>query len=86
MLFYYLVIINAIAFCFMGADKFFAVKGTRRIPEKTLMSLAAIGGSFGASAAMFSFRHKTKHAKFRFGLPLIMVIHIILLGVYYTQI
>ncbi len=81
---YYLIAINIVAFCIMGADKFFAVKGARRVPEKTLMSIAVVGGSLGMTAAMFSFRHKTKHKKFRLGLPVIMVLHIILLTLYFA--
>lgn len=73
----YLIIINALAFCFMLADKVKAKKGYWRISEATLMTLAALGGSLGAYFAMVLFRHKTKRPKFRLGLPALIALHII---------
>ena len=57
----YLIIINIIAFVVYGIDKMKAKKGVWRIPEKTLLLLAAIGGSVGAAAGMRLWRHKTQH-------------------------
>ena len=58
----YLLIINLTAFCFMWRDKRLAKKeNARRIPEKTLFLSALLGGSIGAIAGMYRFRHKTKH-------------------------
>lgn len=57
----------------MGIDKNAAIKGNYRIPERTLMALAAFGGSLGAITGMLVFRHKTKHKKFVIGVPLLMV-------------
>ena len=74
----YLVAINLIAFFAMGSDKRKAKRRRNRIPEKTLMMLAIIGGSLGANAGMLIFRHKTQHPKFRYGLPLILIIHVVL--------
>ena len=68
----YLIIINAAAFILMLADKIKAKRGTWRIPEATLMGIAALGGSVGALAGMYTFRHKTKHIKFTLGIPLIL--------------
>ena len=68
----YLIIINAAAFILMLADKIKAKRGAWRIPEATLMGIAAIGGSVGALAGMYTFRHKTKHIKFTLGIPLIL--------------
>lgn len=59
-----------------GADKFFAKKGMRRISEKALILVAAIGGAFGAYAGMELFRHKTKHTKFVVGVPILMAVHL----------
>ena len=42
-----------------------------------LILVAAIGGSIGAIAGMNLFRHKTKHAKFYIGLPVILVLQIV---------
>jgi uncharacterized membrane protein YsdA (DUF1294 family) len=74
----YLVLVNAAAFLLMLADKLKAKKGAWRIPEATLMGIAAIGGSFGAICGMNLFRHKTKHPKFSIGLPMILALQIVL--------
>ncbi len=72
----YLLLINAIAFFLMLADKRKAQKNLWRIPEATLMMSAALGGSIGALAGMYTFRHKTKHLKFTLGVPAILVAQI----------
>ena len=50
----------------------------RRIPEKTLLVTAAIGGSLGAMAGMWIFRHKTKHWYFVYGLPAILLLQLLI--------
>ena len=75
----YLLLINALSFALMLADKKKAVKNHWRIPERTLLAIAAIGGSLGAIVAMHMFRHKTKHPRFFIGLPCMLAVHIILL-------
>lgn len=74
----YLIIINAVGFLLMLADKRAAKKSAWRIPEARLMSIALSGGCFGVYAGMILFRHKTKHPKFSIGVPLIMVLYIML--------
>lgn len=78
-LFLYLLLINALAFALMLIDKKKAIKNRWRISERTLLCLAAIGGSLGAVIAMQLFRHKTKHLRFSVGLPCMLAVHIILL-------
>ena len=68
----YLLIVNALAFVLMLADKRKAQKKLWRIPESTLLLSAAIGGSIGSLAGMYTFRHKTKHLKFTLGIPAIL--------------
>ncbi len=77
----YLAIMNVIAFAAMGVDKSRAKRGAWRIPEKTLFSLSLLGGSIGALAGMYTFRHKTKHLKFVAGMPAVLVCHILLAAV-----
>lgn len=72
----YLVIINIIAFIVYGIDKLKAKKGKWRITEATLLLLAIIGGSIGAWCGVKVWHHKTLHKKFRYGIPLIIVIQI----------
>ena len=75
-LYFYLAVVNVIAFALYGVDKYQARQGAWRIPEKTLLGLAVIGGSAGALAGMRFFRHKTKHEDFKYGLPVILLIHL----------
>lgn len=75
----YLLLINAAGFLIMRADKRRAVKKMWRIPEHTLMSFAALGGSAGVYLAMVMLRHKTKHHKFSVGVPLLLTLHGLLL-------
>lgn len=64
MILLYLLVVNLIAFVAMGWDKSSAVRGVERIPERTLLALAAAGGSVGAVAAQQVFRHKTRKQPF----------------------
>jgi uncharacterized membrane protein YsdA (DUF1294 family) len=68
--------INLAGFAAMGADKRRARRHKRRIPEATLLTVALLGGSVGSIAGMFSFHHKTKHPKFRVGLPVILALQV----------
>lgn len=76
---YYLAAINVIAFILYGLDKLWAKKGRWRVPERSLILIAAAGGSIGAIAAMKLWHHKTKHNKFRLGLPAILLAQIALI-------
>lgn len=74
----YGVVINIVTFAYYGIDKQRAIKKEWRIPEKTLLGLALIGGSVGALLGMEVFRHKTKHWKFKIGVPLCLLLHLVL--------
>ncbi len=79
----WLALINLATFCAFGLDKWKAKRKAkketvRRVPEKTLFLLAALGGSVGALLGMRAFHHKTLHKTFRFGIPLILALQIIL--------
>ena len=77
---YFLVGINILAFIVYGIDKWRAAHDRWRIPESTLLGLAVIGGSIGALLGMKVWHHKTKHKKFVFGLPAILLIQLIILS------
>ena len=77
---YFLVGINILAFIVYGIDKWRAAHGRWRIHEATLLGLAVIGGSIGALLGMKVWHHKTKHKKFVFGLPAILLIQLIILS------
>lgn len=85
-LYVYLIIINALGLLLMFTDKQKAKKGAWRIPERTLMTVAALGGSLGSLLGMELFRHKTKHLKFTLGIPALLVLHITVLIVLYVKI
>lgn len=72
--------INLIGFAIMGIDKYKAKKRAFRIPEATLFIVALIGGSIGSIAGMYTFRHKTRHRRFVYGLPLILFLQLALIA------
>lgn len=76
MLIYYLLAVNVLTFIVYGVDKWKARRGRWRVPEATLMGLAALGGSVGAWLAMQLFRHKTQKKKFRYGVQILFVIQV----------
>lgn len=76
----YVIIVNVVGFTMMGIDKSRAKRQAWRIPEKTLFACALCGGSFGMIVGMNTFRHKTKHWYFKYGLPAILVVQIVLAG------
>ena len=77
LLLYYLLAVNLLTFIVYGLDKKKAQKKKWRIPEATLLFLAALGGSPAALLAMRLFRHKTLHKKFRYGVPFILLIQVV---------
>lgn len=90
-LLYYLLAVNLLTFLAYGLDKWKAVRNgrksggktrhnnrlSRRIPEASLLLLAVLGGSPAALLAMYLFRHKTLHKKFRYGVPAILLLQLI---------
>ena len=78
---WYLLLINVAAFVLMLADKYKAQNGLWRIPERTLIGSALLGGSIGALLGMYTFRHKTRHPKFTIGIPAIVIVQVFL-GIY----
>ena len=74
----YLLIVNVIGFFAMGIDKFKAKNNMWRTKEKTLFTIALVGGSIGAIFGMYTFRHKTKHTSFVVGFPIILIAQITL--------
>lgn len=73
----YLLLINAAGLLVMLADKEKARKNLWRIPEATLLTVAALGGSIGVLAGMYLFHHKTRKPKFFIGVPLILTVQLI---------
>ena len=80
----YLLASNIATFLLYGIDKYKAKKGKWRISEATLLTMAAIGGSIGAWAGMRLWHHKTMHKKFKYGIPLIIIMQIALVAYLHT--
>ena len=76
MLLSYFAAVNLIGFALMGIDKYKAKKRAFRIPEATLFIIAVIGGSIGSILGMYTFRHKTRHRSFVYGMPFILLVQI----------
>ncbi len=66
---------NVVVFAVYAIDKYKAKRNKWRIPEKTLILLAFLGGAYGALAGMYMIRHKTKHLKFQIFVPLVAVLN-----------
>ncbi|AWZ48635.1 DUF1294 domain-containing protein [Hathewaya limosa] len=74
----YFICINVIGFISMYLDKRKAVKSQWRIKESTLIMIAILGGGIGSYLGMETFKHKTKHIKFKYGIPIIIVVQVII--------
>ena len=73
---YYLLAVNVATLFLYGIDKYKAKKGKWRISEATLLLIAVIGGSIGAWAGMRLWHHKTMHKKFKYGIPVIIILQV----------
>lgn len=80
-----LTVVNAVAFIVYGIDKYRARNGKWRIPEATLLMLAVVGGSVGAWLGMKAWHHKTRHGKFRYGVPAILLLQIVVATLLYVN-
>ncbi|MCY9373696.1 DUF1294 domain-containing protein [Bacillus sp. T17B1] len=80
----YLVLINLCGFWVMGIDKRKAQQHKWRISEDRLWLIAIVFGALGVWLGMQTFRHKTKHMSFKYGVPFLLVIEAILIGIYYS--
>ena len=75
---YYLLAINIVSLFLYGIDKYKAKKNKWRISEATLLMMAVIGGSIGAWVGMRLWHHKTMHKKFKYGIPIIIILQVCL--------
>lgn len=77
------LIANMGAFTLMGVDKAKAKRGSRRIPESTLLLWCGLLGGLGGWLGMQTFRHKTRHKRFTLTVPVMMLLQLVLLAVYF---
>ena len=71
-----ITLFNILAFILIGLDKYKSKHNRWRISEKTFFTVAALGGSVGVLVGMYFFRHKTHHASFVWGIPIILMLQI----------
>ena len=73
----YLAAINVVTFFLYGVDKWKAKRSKWRVKEATLIWMSVFGGSIGALLGMKAWHHKTQHKKFKYGIPLILLVQLI---------
>ncbi|MFO7273992.1 MAG: DUF1294 domain-containing protein [Symbiobacteriaceae bacterium] len=64
-----LILYNLLVFLTYAWDKLQARRGGRRVPERTLLWLSALGGGPGALLGIYLIRHKTRKPLFALGVP-----------------
>lgn len=72
-LFLLILIWNLLTFILIKIDKTRAIKGRRRVSERTFFIAAFLFGAIGVWAGMYIFRHKTRHWTFKIIIPLAAV-------------
>ncbi|MBU5591159.1 DUF1294 domain-containing protein [Clostridium sp. MSJ-4] len=75
----YVIFLNVLGFSSMYIDKSRAKRSKWRIKESSLLLISALGGSIGSYLGMKLLRHKTRHNKFKYGIPLIILIQLIVI-------
>lgn len=76
----YFVLLTIVGFALMGIDKKRARCQAWRIPERTLILTAFLGGGMGALLGMYVFHHKTRHMKFLILMPVAAAFSILLIA------
>ena len=82
----YLLAVNIATFFLYGIDKNKAKNGRWRISEVTLLMMVVIGGGIGAWAGMRLWHHRTMHKKFKYGIPIIIILQVALVVYLLTNI
>lgn len=81
----YLAFVSLVAVFFTVVDKLAAKTKAPRVSEAGLFAIAVVGGAFAEYITMLLIRHKTRHKRFMLGLPFIIVIHAVLLFLYFNK-
>ena len=75
----YLICISFVAVIVTIWDKLSAIAHKRRVPERMLLTLSALGGSIAMLITMLIIRHKTRKPKFMVGIPAIILLQLVLI-------
>lgn len=78
-LYIYLLLTNLVAVIVTIHDKRSAIRGQWRVKERTLMTIAALGGAVAMYLTMLTIRHKTKKPLFMIGIPLMFLLELVVL-------
>jgi len=76
----YFLVLNIAGYLIMWYDKRKSLKGQWRVSEARFFVIALMGGALGVYYGMKTFRHKTQHLSFKYGIPLLIAANIVLLG------
>ena len=79
----YFITISIVSIIYTIIDKKLASRKRRRISEKTLFILAGFGGSIAMYFTMKSIRHKTRKRRFMFGLPIIFMLQVTIIFLFF---
>lgn len=77
----YLICIAAVGIFMTVYDKIAAKHKKRRVPERTLLTIAVLGAALPMFMTMQGIRHKTKHKRFMIGLPVLFCLHAGIVGI-----
>ena len=81
----YLAFVSIVASIYTLIDKLAAITKKRRVSEAGLFAIAIVGGAAAEYITMLLIRHKTRHERFMFGLPIIIFVHAVLLFLYFNK-
>lgn len=81
----FIIGINLLAFWYYRKDKLSAINKKKRTSEKFLLTVAFLGGAYGALLGMLMFRHKTKHARFVVLIPIFVILWSLILWYIYLR-
>ena len=78
----YLAAISITAVILTLHDKRAAKQSRWRVNERTLLLVSAMGGSAAMLLTMLRIHHKTRRVKFMVGIPVMIALQIIVIGLY----
>lgn len=81
----YFAFVSIVASVFTLIDKVAAITKKPRVSEAGLFAVALVGGAAAEYITMLLIRHKTRHKRFMFGLPIIIFVHAVLLFLYFNK-
>ena len=73
---WYIAAASLLTCLLFAVDKRRAMRGAWRVPEARLWLAAALGGAAGGVGGMQLFRHTTRHAAFRWGMPVLAALQL----------